>query len=396
MPAAASSRSPAATGRTARRGRCDADASRRHSPGDFLPLETHRHIARRACPRVSSTCVEIRAHPRSHFLRRSCVICRCCSAASRSSVRSSFCSRRRKICRISAPLLPVAHTIKMRPNRRSYSRFASASAVLTASSAAAASSLLLRRPLRRAMRRGLPAPAIHRSAGDCETLPSSPPRSDPRQISSDAASSATLRPAAACAPPSPRAHAREPQQGRISFSASLRGKRIPALQHRRSCSRVAPRQAFREILPPDSRTTAARYLAVDRISSIGRISAAAVFLAKRHERSHRAAFAVQEFVPFRPSEAAPARRFRAQSAHRGSTPSSTRPSAAMQTFEIACALRVPTFRAYAKHIRRIAVAGTSPGSVHPPPASSSCSQCETSRYGTRRSPRTETRISSAS
>jgi hypothetical protein len=73
----------------------------------------------------------------SHFFSRSRAIFRCSSAASRNSVASSLCKRRRRISRISMAGFPVAHKIKMRLKRSSYSWFARARANFTCSTAVA-------------------------------------------------------------------------------------------------------------------------------------------------------------------------------------------------------------------------------------------------------------------
>lgn len=94
----------------------------------ILPLQSHRCVARRFPEReIENMRGNVRgngghgSYSRSHFAKRSRVICRCCSAASSSSTRSPFFNRPRKICRTCPGDLPVAHTMKIRLNLRSYS-----------------------------------------------------------------------------------------------------------------------------------------------------------------------------------------------------------------------------------------------------------------------------------
>src|SRR5580700_4047940 len=247
--------------------------------------------------------------------------------------------------RISGADFPVAHTMKMRPNFCSYSRLPPVRAILTSSPTFPAFSC-----------------SCTDQAEDCSTkepclpdsgLLDSPIRGWPRkasiqsdsvrsrQISSEAAakevSSLNGRRAAIL-----RAQAWEPQQGRICVAAA---SRLVLFQRART-SLAAFCSSARSVLRNSATrlaATAARYFAVDRMSSIGWISADAVFLANFITDSSMPLPITIRSVSLRRSGIGAT----LPTAMRTSSTNFplTRPSAAMQTFEIACALRLPTFRA---------------------------------------------------
>src|SRR6266852_6626797 len=106
--------------------------------GRILLLQPHRYARGGFAPCCIQNVRGNAIHPAIHFFNRRCIIFRCSSAAWRSSVASSLCNRRRRISRISLADIPVAQTIKIRPNFCSYSRLTHSSAIFTASSPVAA------------------------------------------------------------------------------------------------------------------------------------------------------------------------------------------------------------------------------------------------------------------
>ena len=149
----------------------------------------------------------------------------------------------------------------------------------------------------------------------------------------------------ACEPPFARPCSRTATRQNL-LRRFIRWQPIPSRQH-------ITHVFFRPAAPNCSRNsatrfpaTAERYRAVDRISSIGRISAAAVVLRQHWTSADRSVFP-SRFAPSRPNEAEPAPRFRSQVAYRRPRHPSSRPNAAKHTFEIACAFRAPTLRACA-------------------------------------------------
>src|SRR5690242_623644 len=180
-------------------------------------------------------------HPRSHFLSRSSVILRCSSTASRNSVASSLSNLRCNTLRISAAGLPIAHTMKIRPNRFSYSRFPSPSAAVTLSfpaetSLCSCADHVAARPSAASVRSPIRGWLANASI-QFET-------SRPRHTSSEAAiSDSSLFSGRRAA--NTRAHAPDPQQGRISDDASF-GE---SLFHRTSTSFIAYNNPLTNSLP---------------------------------------------------------------------------------------------------------------------------------------------------
>jgi ATP-binding cassette subfamily B protein len=101
---------------------------------DMEPRALRRAGGRAAAVRVEDMGGKS-AHDASSFSSRMRVMLACSSAAMRSSSSGGLSSRARSNSNISAALFPVAHTRKMKPNRRSYSALPSASPCSTASSA---------------------------------------------------------------------------------------------------------------------------------------------------------------------------------------------------------------------------------------------------------------------
>ena len=85
-----------------------------------LEFKPHRHATGRTSARGIENMGRDCAHWLSSFSNLSRVIFRCSSAAMRNSVPGSFCKRSLRIASMSAELLPVAQTMKMKPKRSSY------------------------------------------------------------------------------------------------------------------------------------------------------------------------------------------------------------------------------------------------------------------------------------
>ena len=215
--------------------------------------------------------------------------------------------------------------------------------------------------------------AIRRFADDCETLPSNPARSD-SATSRRTPRARTLHPRTASARPSRAPRPASRNTAKFRSAASSTGKRVPPIQrdaHLRCC--VPPSFSRNSVtrLP----TTAARYLAVDRMSSIGCTSAAAVVLAS--STSDGSSGFPSSSVRFRSNEWASGRRFRERCAHRGRFHSPIAPAPPCTPWRrlARCAFRL---FACTKYIRQNRRGSTRRGSVRPLPASSSCIRCERS------------------
>ena len=252
-------------------------------------------------------------------------------------VASSLRSRRRRISSISAADFPVAHTMNTRPNRRSYS-------------AIRVRQGHQRHLSRRSPRSAVPAPTMTPIATMWRMLFVSPIRGcfENASIQSGLPDDSKFRPTPHKEPSSlsglrchyARAHASDPQQARSPGPPRRRraGSRLRAL---RSCAQLRARGCHRNSatrLP----STADRYAAVDRMSSIGRISATAIS-APAEPSSHQLL-----------SLSRCARSSRKRSGVGATLPTAMRMSSttpprcaakpATHTFEIACALRAPTLR----------------------------------------------------
>ena len=172
--------------------------------------------------------------------------------------------------------------MKIRPNRRSYSRFPSASVVLEFRIRSGGAALLLRRPRRRSLRRRLLGACVSPIRG-CARNASMPIRfahAAPNFIRRD--QQRRSRPRAAYAPPfhAPTPAIRSTPESRPAASRLRSTHSIARVFHfslplpgaSRSCSRNSTTRLL---------TTAERYRAVDRISSIGCTSLVAVFRGNR-------------------------------------------------------------------------------------------------------------------
>ena len=234
--------------------------------------------------------------------------------------------------------------------------------------------------------------ATHRFAGGSGTLPSNPPR--PNCATFHRTQRAPpLRPETACAPPfrgptlasrstpksrsPPRPRGKPFQRASTSLGVALRfaksfeklGNQISG--HRRAISRRGSNVVDR----PD----------------LGRRRLSRQQHERRIERAFR--FSSRSVSARRTGIGATLPRAIRTSCDRSILHSCPAPRCTPWKWPARCAFPLCARR---KNTRQIASAGTPRGSARPPPASSSCSPCENSRYGTRRSPRTETSISSAS
>ena len=165
----------------------------------------------------------------------------------------------------------------------------------------------------------------------------------PRQISSDAASSAASSrsglPRRHPARPRPRPAARQNLARRFALRQSrstARAFRLPLPRSRRLAQSL---EKLHHQVPHHRRAISRR-----RANIVDRPHFASPPRSRRARSAMRRAICPSASAPFPPAAPAPARRFPARSARPARRPCSTRASAAMQIFEIACALRVPTFR----------------------------------------------------
>src|SRR5262249_31816533 len=132
-----------------------------------------------------------------------------------------------------------------------------------------------------------------------------------------------------------------PATGQNHSSGLLGREAIPLFQH--GAQTVAPVSSWRRNSSTKLLVTWERYLAVERMSLIGRISEAAVFLATiNREESILFPFTAISVFSKRRGTGATLRAARRRSSTQFFA---SRPTAAPQTLEMACALRAPTLRA---------------------------------------------------